>query len=931
MKRIFYTILTVLLFILIDKGFSQTIKGKIVDAANSEPLSGAVVKILNTKLGAVSDIDGSYTIEHITPGSCDIKVSYIGYTDKTIKNISVNSNSVTKLDIALDVDGLTTDVIVVESNSTLANEQALLVEQKNSNKVQDGISEQQIKRAPDAAASDVLKRVTGVSVVSGKYVFVRGTSERYNNTMLNGVTLPSTDPDKKSFSFDLFPSNLLENVIISKTFTPDQPANFSGGLVQITTKEFPDALTMSINMSSAYNDNTSSKTFYEYKANDKKLLFMNLGIDDSRLLPSNFPTIQLKNTNFSRDQIKDFGRSLPNNWMQSGTKAPLNSGFQISIGNSLNLAKIPIGFLAAYSYKSGFSNNNIARTDFNSDNTKLSSFNGRNSEFSVLWGGLINLNAKLGKNNKISFKSSFTHSSEDETQYYEGFVNGTSGSDAFDRKLYITKFTQRSLASYQLFGEHLISNFLKTDWMFSYSQTEKKEPDMKTMTYQRSLNSEDAYYAAINPNYGNTYAGGRFFSNLNDINRSFSVNFELPVNWKVPFISGSGSHTRIKIGTLANGISRDFGVRNFGVGYYIGMPFNILYQPIESIFTPDNFDVNKLFYDELTTETDKYKATENNYAGYLMADIPIKKLRIIAGVRYESNEQKVNTLGIIGNPVTNFLKNNDVLPSINTIFKLSDNSNIRAAYSQTISRPELREIAPFSYVDFVSGILVLGNSIDLRRTLVRNYDLRYEIFPEAGEIVSVSLFYKSIDAPIEEVFIPTSTNRIKTFNNAPSGATNYGLELEFRKNLGFIYKHLTNFSVYGNLSLIESNIDITGLGSVATSQKRRMQGQSPYMINLGLYYDNFIAGTSVNLSYNRFGDRISEVGLNGFNDIRELGRDLLDISASKSLFGKFEVKLAIKDILNQDQKFVQNIEGKDETVRKYNSGTNYSLTLSYKY
>jgi TonB-dependent receptor len=523
--------------------------------------------------------------------------------------------------------------------------------------------------------------------------------------------------------------------------------------------------------------------------------------------------------------------------------------------------------------------------------------------------------------------------SDDQTEYYEGYVNGSQGSDAFDRKLYITRFTQRDLYSTQLFGEHVFKflNNSLLDWKFSYSNSNRKEPDIKTMTYQRDFNGSDPFYAAINPNFGNTYAGGRFFSNLNDINRSFSVNIETPFSFNIPFSSVKITNTRMKIGSLLNGNNRNFSARNFGVGYYIGMPFNLLYQPVDKIFQRENFDVNKLFYDELTTESDKYTASENTYAAYTMFDIPINKLRIIFGARYEYDEQRVNTLGIIGNPVSRYVKNNDILPSINLVYKLTEKANFRAAYSQTISRPELREIAPFSYVDFVTGILVLGNSIDLHRTIVRNYDIRYEIFPQPGEIISFSLFYKKIDSPIEEVFIPTTTNRLKTFKNAEAGAYNYGAEIELRKNLGFILKTFENFSINGNFAIINSKVSFEGVTTTATTKERRLQGQSPYMINLGLFYDNYDLGTNVNLTYNRFGERIMEVGTNGYNDIRELPRDFLDFTASKKIFGKIEIKFSVKDIMNQKQKFVQLVSGKDETIILNNSGISYSLGITYKY
>lgn len=933
MSNLFKILLTFLIFLFVHSLSAQGIKGKVIDATNSEPLVGATIKIVGTNLGAISDIDGTYIVEGLEPGIYNVNVSYIGYKSRLFKDINVSKGKTVNLDVVMEIDGLTTDVITVEATLSMANEQALLTEQKNSDNVQDGISEQQIKKTPDASASDVLKRVTGISIVDDKYVFVRGISERYNNTTLNGVLLPSTDPDKKSFSFDLFPSNLLENVIISKTFTPDQPGSYSGGLVQINTKDFPDDLTMNYSLTGGFNTLTSTRSFSTYDAYNKSFMFINLGLDNSRMLPTGIPDIQVKNNNFNREQIKNISRSFKNNWTQNDIKAPLNTGFVLSIGNSYRIGNIPLGFLAAYSYKSTYTNKEIQRDEFNTDYTKLISYSGSKSQSSVLWGGLLNLNAKLNTYNKISLKATYTLSSDDEVEYYNGFVSGLAGSDYFDRQLYTTRFVQRNLLSTQLFGEHLITNLnnIKIDWKASYSSSTRTEPDIKTMTYQREFGTQEPFYAAINPNFGNTYAGGRFFSNLSDINRSFAFNMEIPLKFNLSFITDETSNSKIKIGGLGNGTRRNFSARNFGVAYYIGMPFNILYESIGEIFKPENFDVNKLFYDELTNETDKYSASENIYAMYSMFDISLSKLRFILGARYEYSEQSVNTFGIIGEPVSNYLKNIDILPSVNLVYKINEASNLRAGYSQTISRPELREIAPFSYVDFVTSTQVFGNSVDLHRTLIRNYDLRYEIFPNPGEIISVSLFYKYIDAPIEEVFIPTSTNRIKSFENAENGAKNYGLEIEFRKNLGFISNLLKHISLNSNLTLVKSTIDLEGTGTIATKKERRMQGQSPYMINVGLFYDNYDLGTGVSLVYNRFGERISEVGLSGYEDTKEMGKDLLDLTITKKIFDNFEVKFSINDLLNQDHIFIQDINGKDEVVWRYKSGTGYSLGVSFKY
>ncbi len=927
MKNFIYLLISLLL-ITAGNIFSQSIIGKVIDGVTSEVLIGATIKVEGTKMGAVTDLDGKYEII-LSPGKYNLIISYIGFNDKYIKDVNVSNNSVTYIDVTLTPSNLTTEEITIEANVSLSNEQALLVEKKNSDKITDGITSQQIKKVPDAAASDVLKRITGLSIVKDKFVFVRGTSERYNNTTLNGAIIPSSEPDKKSFSFDLFPSNLLENIIVSKTFTPDQPGNFSGGLVQIQTKDFPESFTFNFSISTSYNNFTTGKEFLTYNAGENKFLFINLGTDNgSRELPSIIPDNPIKNSRFSNSEINEFSRAFPNNWSQTKKTAPINSGFQTSIGGVLKAGKVPIGFLAAYSYKSSFTNKDLENNLYNTDYTQLSGYTGTSSEFSVLWGGLININAKFNDYNKLSIKSTFTLSSEDETEQYHGFYNP----EQVERKLYVTRFVQRSLSSYQLLGEHFLFNKLSVNWNASYSESRRKEPDAKTMTYQREMGSNEEYFAALNYNVGNDFSGGRFFSNLTDISRGLNVNFELPL--KINLFTDYPLNSKIKFGTSLIGTDRNFIARNFGPALYMNAPISLIYQPIEKIFSSENFGDKKLFYDELTKESDRYAAFDNLYAGYAMIDLSFNKFRFIMGGRYEYSEQNVNTAGFISERIYNNLLNKDILPSLNIIYKLNDNTNIRVAYSQTVARPELREIAPFSYVDFVSGITVFGNSIDLRRTLIRNYDIRYEYFPGAGELISLSLFYKRIDAPIEDVFISTNTNKLKTFKNAERGADNFGLELELRKNLGFITRHLEDFAIIGNCTFVYSEVNLEGIGTVSTSQKRRMQGQSPYMINLGLFYDNYDLGISGNIVYNRFGDRISEVGLSGYSDIFEVGNDLIDFTISKRIpffAHNLEVKFSVKDLLNQDKVFKQNVNNEDKIVRRIKTGSNYNITLSYKF
>jgi len=903
---------------------AQSIKGKILDEQTSDVLIGATVKLEGTKMGAITEVDGTYSIENVPAGDYNVVVSYIGYTDKIIKGVSVKSGEILKIDATLTLADLTVEEIVVEASQTLANEKALLVEQKNSDKVTDGISEQQIKRAPDAAASEVLKRVIGVNIVNDKFVFVRGTSDRYSLTTLNGVQLPSTETDKKSFSFDLFPSNLIENIIISKSYTPDQPGNYSGGLVQVTTKDFPDRFTFNYNMSATLDNNTTNKDFRTYTAGQDKVLFFITGIDDGgRSIPSNFPSERMTNSNFTQDQLAEFSKSFRNNWGQSTRKAPLNASFQFSIGDNINLFKNQLGIFASYSYRTGFSNTDLTRTQFNTDLSTLEKVGGGNSEFSVLNGGILNFNYKLSENNRIGWKSTYSISSDDVTSFLEGTKKFTSEENK-DFKLYETKFIERQLFSTILNGSHYIRNLFNTtiEWKLAYSQAYRDEPDIKTMSYERTAGSEDPFNARLG-SVADADGGGRFFSKLKDFNRSLALDFS------TPFVKIKNVSSKIKYGIYANTTTRVFNARNFAPRNAGGSGY-ILFLPLDKIFSPENIGVNKIMYEELTRESDNYNASEENYAGYVMFDVPYEKLRFITGARLEYNRQKVNTLGRINEPIYADLKNLNILPSINIIYSLNDKMNLRLSASQTVSRPELREIAPFGFYDFINGVKISGNP-DIKQSLVQNYDLRFEMYPEAGEILSASLFYKNFNSPIEEIYSPGQNNPERTFDNALNGAVNYGLELELRKNLGFIKHFLRDFSFNANLTLLNSKVELEGLQTISTEKSRRMQGQSPFTINLGLFYDNYDLGTSVNILYNKFGRRISEVGNNGYADIEEEGNDIVDITASQKLFGNFEVKFTVKDLLNQEKKYYQKIGNEEKVVRTYDSGTRYSISVGYKF
>jgi len=927
MTRLYILAFLIAISLLVSsESHSQSIQGKVTDAANSDPLTGATIKVLEAKTGAIADLDGTFVIEDIAPGKYELEVSYVGYDSKKVKDVVVAEGKATIVDIALSVDGLTTEEITVESTPNLANEESLLNEQKNSDQIQDGISEQQIKRAPDASASDVVKRVSGVNIVGSKFVFVRGISERYNNTTLNSVLVPSTETDKKSFTFDLFPSKLLENIIISKSFTPDLPGNTSGGLVQLTTKDFVEQFTYSFELTGAFvNSTTLDGGFYDYNASQSKTLFWNSGKDDGgRSIPSNFPTTPFSGAN-------NFGKTLKNNWGQDERKAPMNGGFQLSLGNNFGVFGNPLGAIASYTYRNAFTNSQVNRNIFNSDTTTLLDYDGRSSQYNVLSGGLLNLNYKIGNNNKLSFKNTYTLISDDFTQYFEGIDNIESNND---KRLYGYYFSERSLLTTQLAGNHYLgtSSAMNISWNASYSEADRSEPDYKTVTYQRVQGSEDPFFVPLSI-VPNSKVGERFFSELTDLSRFANMDFEMK------FLDlGKSFKSKFKSGILATDTRRQFSARLFAPIKTFTSPFDILFQPIDSVFGSQNIDSTIISYVETTNKSDSYDATENIYAGYGMIDGYFDKFRFVAGLRYEYNEQKLTGFQrTTEDEIKVYEINRDYLPSLGVTYEMNSNTNIRASYSLTVSRPELRELAPFGFIDFITTGETSGNP-ELKESLVRNYDLRYEIYPEPGEIASVSLFYKKFDRPIERVIVPVQSGDFRpsyTYENATNGAYNYGIEIEIRKKLGFISKSLRDLAFNGNITLVNSQVNLEGLEIGSSETTRRLQGQSPYLLNLGLFYDNYDLGLSVNLLYNRFGERIAEVGKIGFSDVEEQGRNVVDFSISKSFLNRFEAKFAIKDILAEDQIFLQeyDLNGQkfEKEVLKYSFGTNYGLSLSYKF
>jgi TonB-dependent receptor len=896
MKKFLFLLYCIVLAVSQSSAQSGSLQGKVTDEANGEDIVGANVLVMGTNMGGVSDLDGKFLIRNIPVGTYTVKISYVGYGTKSITGIVIKDREVVNINVALAIQTVEAQEVVVTAERVLATEAAILSERKKAATIGDGISAEQIKRAPDATSGDALKRVTGLAIVDNKFVFIRGVTDRYNGTMLNGVSVSTTDTDvdKKSFSFDIVPANLLENTVVTKTATPDLPGDFTGGLVQLNTLDFPNRRIVKLSLSTSYNTISNLTTVQKSQSGGSDWT----GFDDG--------TRAYPNTSLNGYEL---GKSLPNNWAQRSSRAPLNGSFNLSIGDALPIGEDQLGYVAALSYRNGYQRTQ-AETDYFRTGSRILEASGTRDQFTVLWGGLLDVNFKFSGMHKISFKNNYNQTAEDKAS----FISGVDENDQTFRTQ-VTEWDQRSLYVTGLSGDHKLPELfgLELQWKAGYAQSLAKEPDRKTAVYSKNV-------ASVNDPYikGHT---DRSWSDLREFTRTASIDFTLPVE-----------NAKIKFGALAEGKKRNYDIQFFVPELERGSrAFELTLLPIDSIFMPNNFGPGKFVMSRLDNPQDKYSASQNLYAGYFMVDLPFNVLdqsfRFVGGARLENSKILVNTLDpyVTNKPYVARLEKVDVLPSLNLTYLVTENMNLRLAYSQSVNRPEFRELANHYFYDYSIYEGVYGNPL-LRRAFSKNYDIRFEMFPSIGELLAVSYFNKSISGAIEQQLI-ISSNPERTWFNSPRG-TNYGYELEIRKSLDFLGGYLANFSITGNYTRVFSSIEYPIFFGATEFAKREMQGQSPYMLNLSLLFNEPSLGTSVNILYNAFGERLDAVGDDRAFDVLEEARGVLDASISQPIMSGLELKFTAKDIGASLKKF-RTREG--NPYRTLYQGTTYSLQASLSF
>jgi outer membrane receptor for ferrienterochelin and colicin len=936
--------------------FSQTgkITGKIIDSKTGEVLPGATVLIEGTTKGASADFDGNFSLNNVPVGSITLIAQYISYDSKKLTGIKVVANNITNINVQLDPSSsqeLQEVVVVVEMNKE--NTAALVMMQKNNISVSDGVSAETIKRSPDRSTADVLKRVSGVTIVGDKFVVIRGLNDRYNASYLNGSPLPSTEADKKAFAFDIFPANMLDNIIVNKTATPDMPGDFAGGIVQVNTKNIPDKTFISLNIGAGHNNRTTGKTQLTYKGGKYDWLGMD---DGSRDLPGDIPE-NPKDWIKNSQQLEMAGK-FGNDWALETKKFSPNFSGQLAAGHNFKLKErdfLGIIFSAGYNK----SNNYTFRRRDNYSNNSLNGgeiqyedyYDNRIYQTGILAGSLLNLSCKITDNNSISLKNMLSFNGDDRVISQYGTKQPLDSNRTVDNNV-ARIFTSSRIYSSQLIGDHYIAKpKIKINWVGGYSNVLRSVPNARYSSYSRYTHTltpwspgdpdpQDTTYKA-NMNSASTgpdYNGYRFYSKLNEDIRSLKLDISRAFKWSESF------STEFKLGGLYQNRVRTFDIRQFGYAIYnySSFDFNTLTQPIDSIFDTTNIgkkDGFKLI--EITKPSDKYSASSTLYAEYVMADVKYKWFRAIVGVRNERFRQELWSAKSITDTIRIDTTVIDWLPSANLIFNLDEKQAIRFSYSKTVNRPEFRELAPSNWFEPDTRFVYSGNDT-LQRTVIHNLDLRYENYMGRGQMFSVSAFYKAFKNPVEMVMDKYFTDQI-SWVNAPK-ANLYGAEMEFRLIAGAILKmdssrFLNNLSLFCNLAYVKSEVTLPDSIFAATNH-RPMQGQSPYVINGGVSYVDNDNGFSLSVMVNRIGPRIWIAGNGNDPDKWETGRTVMDIQATKSfLRNTLEIKLTVKDLFahsaftyqNGDNKNGFNSTGVDYINFKTTYNRVVTLSAGYKF
>lgn len=954
MNKLILSLTSVLIFA-VSLAQTGTVSGTVSDPANGETLIGVSVLLEGTTTGTVTDFDGNYKLK-LPVGEQKIAFSYISYVTQ-VRSVTIEKGSdiTLNIDLAENVEQIGEVVIREERNTN--TDLALMTMQRKSATVLDAVSSESFAKTGDSDAAAAIGRVTGVSVEGGKYVYVRGLGDRYTKTQLNGVDIPGLDPDRNTVQMDIFPSNLIDNIVIYKSFSPQLPGDFTGGMVNVKTKSFPSTKTLSFSLSLGYAPNMNlNKEGLRYKGSAGDVFafgggYRALPISESSVLPERS----------DRDPLLTEITSKFNSQLAPTTfRAPLNGSFSFASGNRKKKDNITFGYNSAINYSYQFRHfddyefGRSIKGGQNGELTQLMTSTGKRSEQEVSWSVLLG-GAIKKKNSKYILN--FLHSQNAVSraaQYSTKFPNGQN--TALPLRQFVLDYSQRSVSNALLAGSHEFKDEKwKVDWKLSPTLSLITEPDIRSTTYI----IENGDFIIDN---GDGAVPERFYRDLTEINavgkmdvtNTFDIWKELKSNLSFGFANTYKTRDYQVLRFIFNNtLSND----------WTGNGDELLED--ENIWSLENPQGSYIRAEEsLTKNPNIYQATQSIASLYVMNELPFSKtFKAIYGLRYERTDNwitgygRFNGEGIDEDKVgEKVLNTNDFLPALNLVYTMKENMNIRTSYSRTIARPSFKEKSFVSILDPLSGVRFIGN-IDLQRTNIENVDLRWEYFFNRGEMISVSGFYKHFNNPIELSSFLLSPNDV-TPRNAGSAFV-AGFEFETKKDFAFISEKMKNLSFNVNATYVRSMIDmrkiVVAAGSDATfgtdddvteyesrlqyadgeeiKQFRSMFGLSPFIVNAGLSYTSDTLGLEANVSYNVQGKRLAVVGVGARPDVYEQAFHSLNVKVSQK-FGKLDrwkASLSGQNLIgDKREKLYESGDAAPQVFESFSPGRRIIFGISYK-
>mgnify|MGYP001589991670 FL=1 len=942
MKKKIYSFLILLL---LTFGFTSaqtgTLAGNIIDGEFIEPMAFANILVKGTTIGTTSDFDGKYQLE-LEPSTYTIVFSFVGYTTQEISDVVIKEGEVTPLDVTLTTNSL--EAVVITTSIKRNTENAVLNMQKKSVVVLDGLSAQAIKNTGASNLASAVKNIPGVSIEGGKYVYVRGLGDRYTKSILNGIDIPGLDPDRNTIQMDLFPTNILDNVIILKSASAEYPADFTGGIVDIVTKDFPTKPEYTFSLGTGYNpDMHFNDKYLTYTGSDTDVFGYDDGTRDLPIhryqpIPGTFENKLLLTTLTNRFQKELQAKQETSN---------ANFDFGFTLGNQYDIGGDKIGYQASFSYKNQttfYENRQDGAFVKNSSDSSVNDLsfalksNGSEGINNVVLNGMLGLTYKTDKS---KFKANLLH-----------IQNGESTAGSFDQVISqdgvggglepLTKnalaYTERSVTNLLISGDHRFSddeNALNLEWKFSPTFSKVMDKDHRITPLQQS--GEGDFF--ISPS-ASTFPI-QLWRNL--VEENWVVKIDLDKTVKL-----FGKPTKLKFGGAYTYKFRDFSIDDFtfnisGDDSFIadGNVDNLLAS--ENLWNPTTDSGTHLVFGDQFNPNDAYEGEQIIGATYFSAEFNLsEKLITVFGVRSEffnSYYTGQNNSSVYDNE--SILDAFDLFPSANLIYELTDNTNLRSSYSRTTARPSFKEASVAQIFDPITNRLFIG-SINLTPTYVNNFDLRYERFGEVGQMFAVSGFYKDFKDPIEQAFFLQAPTQLTVDNLG--NAKVYGVELEVRQRLGFISEGLNNLKFNANVSFIKSELTMSddefesrrlaARNGERIDRERNLQGQAPFLLNFGLDYNNSDIGLQTGLFFNVQGETLEVVGIGLVPDVYTKPFESLNFTLNKS-FGENKrsfIDLKVSNILGSDRESAYQSYGTQDQIFSLRSpGTEFSLGYTFKF